>query len=101
MKPNKKNDYQSYLIESLKNPEEASAYLQAALEESDMPTVFLRALRNVAEAKGIRKIAASTGLNRENLYRMLSEQGNPELRSLYTILNALDLRLSVVEKASV
>jgi DNA-binding phage protein len=40
-------------------------------------------------------------LNRENLYRMLSEKGNPELRSMGTLLDALGLKLSVdVKKAS-
>ncbi len=29
-------------------------------------------------------------LNRENLYRILSDQGNPELASLYVILDTLD-----------
>jgi len=43
--------YQQDLIEALKNPEEAAAYLNAALEEGDKET-FLLALRNVAEANG-------------------------------------------------
>ena len=37
----------------------------------------------------------SNGLNRENLYRVLSEQGNPELKSLEKLLKALGLRLAV------
>jgi probable addiction module antidote protein len=41
------------------------------------------------------KIARHTGLNRENLYRVLSEQGNPELNSLEKLLKALGLRLAV------
>lgn len=87
--------YHEDLIESLKDPEEAVGYLRAALEESDMPEVFLVALRNVAEARGISRLAQETHLNRENLYKMLSKQGNPELGSLYAILDALGLKLSV------
>ncbi|MFZ5557170.1 MAG: DNA-binding protein [Pseudomonadota bacterium] len=41
------------------------------------------------------KLAEKVGLNRETLYRTLSEQGNPELRSLEAILHAMGLRLSV------
>jgi len=44
-------EYQKDLIEALKNPAEAAAYLNAALEEVDRET-FLLALRNVAEANG-------------------------------------------------
>ncbi len=87
--------YQEHLIESLKDPEQALEYLKAALEESDMPEVFLLALRNVAQARGIRQLAEETDLNRESLYRALSGKGNPELSSLWKILNALGLKLSV------
>ena len=87
--------YQPELIKSLKTPRRAAAYLNAALEEGD-PEVFLLALRNVAEAQGgITQLAARAKLNRENLYRMLSERGNPELRSLDVILHALGLRLAI------
>jgi len=51
-----------------------------------MPEVFLLALRNVAEARGVARIARETKLNRENLYAMLSERGNPVVSSLYAIL---------------
>jgi probable addiction module antidote protein len=71
-------------------------YLDAALEESAIPEVFLHALRTVAEAKGMAQVARETELKQESLYKLLSERGNPALSSLYAILAALDLRLSVV-----
>ena len=46
-----RTEYQQDLIETLKNPEEAAAYLNAALEEGGRET-FLLALRNMAEANG-------------------------------------------------
>ena len=53
-----------------------------ALEEDD-PELFLLALRNVTEAQGgVARLAEKTKLNRESLYRMLSERGNPEFKSL-------------------
>ena len=41
------------------------------------------------------QIARKTGLNRENLYRLVSEKGNPELASLDKLLKSLGLRLTV------
>ena len=91
----KSKGYQPHLIESLKDAREAEAYLNAALEEDD-PELFLLALRNVAEAQGgVAQLADKTKLNRESLYRMLSERGNPEFRSLDALLHALGFRLAV------
>jgi len=93
MKRNKA--YQPDLIESLRDAGEAEEYLNAALEEDD-PELFLLALRNVAEAQGgMGQLAEKTNLNRESLYKMLSERGNPELRSLDALLHALGFRLAV------
>ncbi len=41
------------------------------------------------------KLAEITELNREHLYRMLSENGNPEFRSLEALLDALGFRLAI------
>ncbi|TRZ97535.1 MAG: putative addiction module antidote protein [Deltaproteobacteria bacterium] len=94
--------YTKELIRESKDPREAAEYLSTALEDGDME-VFLLALKDVAEALGggFSKLSRKTRLNRENLYRMLSEKGNPELRSMGTLLDALGLKLSVdVKKAS-
>jgi probable addiction module antidote protein len=90
-------DYRTSLLQALQDPVEAAAYLTAALEERDR-AVFLLALRDVADAHGMSTLAAQTHLNRENLYRMLSEHGNPQLDSLSAVLDALDLRLTVAVK---
>jgi probable addiction module antidote protein len=89
-------DYQDELIKSLKDPEEAVAYLNAALMDED-ERVFLLALKDVLEAQGgnISQLAKDTQLNRENLYRILSIKGNPKLTSIKSILNSLDLELAV------
>jgi len=92
----KSKSYQQELMAALRDPEEAAEYLNAALEDGDRD-VFLLALRNVAEARlgGMSKLAAATGLNRESLYRMLSDKGNPELSSLSKLLQVLGLKLAV------
>ena len=93
------SSYQKDLIEALKDPCEAAAYLNAAIEEGDRE-VFLLALRNVAEANGgMGAIAAKANLSRESLYRMLSKRGNPEIKSLFTLLHTMGLRLAVEAEA--
>jgi probable addiction module antidote protein len=86
--------YEDGLKAALTDPDEAVAYLNAALEENDQE-VFLLALRDVAEARGISQVAQEAALNRENLYRMLSPVGNPQLSSLNAVLHTLGLRLAV------
>jgi probable addiction module antidote protein len=87
--------HRPHLLAWLKDPANAAAYVEAAIDEGD-PAGLLQALRNVAEARGgISRIAEKTGLNREALYRTLSKRGNPQLKNLSAILDATGLRLSV------
>jgi probable addiction module antidote protein len=89
-------DFQELVLENLKNASEATAYLQAALDDED-ERVFLLALRDVLEARGgsIAELAEETHLNRQNLYRMLSTKGNPRFNSLKTVLNAIGFEMSI------
>ena len=94
--------YEPWLIEQLKDPAEAAAYLEAVIEEGDQAALML-ALRQVAQAQGgIAKIARKAKLTREATYKMLSNVGNPELRSLTAILAATGLRIAVrpIEKSA-
>ena len=86
--------YKEGLLEDLRDPNEAAEYLTAALEDGS-PDVFLLALRDVAEAHGMKRLAEGAQLNRESMYRMLSDQGNPRLLSLTAVLHELGLRLAV------
>jgi len=88
------SSYHDELIKDLTDPVEAAAYLNAALEDGSQD-VFLMALRDLAEAKGMSRLSKTAKLNRENLYRMLSSKGNPQLSSLTTILESAGLRLAV------
>lgn len=91
-------DYQEDLIVSLGKPEDAIAYLNAALMDDD-ERVFLLALKNVLEAQGgnMTSLAKEADLNRENLYRILSPKGNPKLTSIKSLLNAMGFELAVQE----
>ncbi len=88
-------NYKEDLFKDLKDPEYAAAYLNAALEDED-PKVFLIALKDIADANGgVATLAKKSGLNRENLYRTLSQRGNPRLQSLMAILQACKLDISI------
>jgi probable addiction module antidote protein len=78
-----------------KDPEFAAQYLKAALEDEDEPRVLLIALRHVAQARGIAKVAKAAGVERESLYRALSVRGNPRLSTLVAVTKAIGLRLTV------
>lgn len=92
--------YKEILNKRLKSPEEAAAYLNAALEDGD-PGVFLIALRDIAEANGgMTHVAKEAHLNRETLYRTLSRKGNPTLSNLRSLLGSVGLEISIHPSAS-
>jgi len=76
------------------DPRLAAEYLNAAAEDGDAK-VYLSALRTVAEAKGIAKVAKAAGLPRESLYRALSANGNPRFSTLHAVLKAAGLKMAV------
>lgn len=78
-----------------REPEFAAEYLKAALEQDDEPQVLLIALRHLAQAQGIAKVAKAAGIERESLYRALSARGNPRLSTLVALTKAIGLRLTV------
>jgi probable addiction module antidote protein len=52
-------------------------------------------LGDAARAIGMTKIANDAGITREALYQALSERGNPTLDTLFKVLKALGVRISV------
>ena len=93
--------YEEELLTALRDPEEAAAYLNAALED-DNQEVFLLALKDVIAARGeISKFSDKVELNRVSLYRTLSKRGNPELRTLNRMLVELGFSLSIKTHAPV
>jgi probable addiction module antidote protein len=80
----------------------ALEYLKLALESLDDPEergASLLMLRALAEAYGgLGVVAAQASISRESLYRALSPKGNPTLKTLIAVVNAMGLRLSVVEE---
>ncbi|MCJ2068699.1 putative addiction module antidote protein [Methylobacterium sp. J-030] len=80
--------------EHLRTPEDIALYIEAVLEDGD-PALVADAIGVVARARGMAQIAQEIGRSREQLYRTLSEKGNPQLDTLMGVLKAIGLRLSV------
>jgi probable addiction module antidote protein len=78
-----------------KDPDFAAEYVKAALEDEGEPRVLLIALRHLAQARGVAKIAKAAGIERESLYRALSARGNPRLSTLVAVTRAIGLKLTV------
>ncbi len=97
--PKRTQSYQSWRLSKLADPFNAASYLNAAINDS--PEMFLKALRNVAQARQIAKVARDAGVTRESLYRATSEIGNPTLDTFVSILSALRLKFTIEADASV
>lgn len=90
-KMKREENYKADLLEELKNDAEyAAEYLTAARKDSR--EAFLVALRDVAEArKGMMRVAKEAKVNRENLYRALSRDGNPRIETVDSVLEVLGI----------
>ena len=82
------------VIDFLDSDEALVEYLNAALAEND-PKYFVKALGNVARAKGMSSVSEVSGVGRQSLYRALSEEGNPRVDTLFRVLEALNVRLAI------
>ncbi len=87
--------FDDHLYERLRDPEYAVAYLEAAME--DGIEEFLYALREIACAQegGIQHVAEQAKLGRESMYKSLSKRGNPRIKTLDSILNAVGFQLCI------
>lgn len=83
----------------LESEEDILYYLEAAMEGND-PKHIASALGDVARSKGMSDIARKAGVGRQALYNALSENGNPTLETLTSVLSALGLQLTVQKRAA-
>lgn len=83
----------------LQSEEDILYFLEAAMEGNDHAHIA-RALGVVARSKGMTEIARKTGLGRQALYAALSENGNPTLETLTSVLGALGFELSVQKRVA-
>ena len=91
----KLRSFDDHLHEMLRDPEYAVVYMETALEDGGIEE-FLHALRHVAIAQGgVQKVAEESQHGRESLYKSLSKEGNPRIKTLDDILRTLGMRIAV------
>jgi probable addiction module antidote protein len=84
--------------EYLKTEIDVAEYLAAAFETGDAGDVT-RALATIARSRGMSEIAKTAGLARGSLYKAIGEGANPTLSTLLSLMDALNVTLSVKPKA--
>ena len=85
--------YDEGLLKALKDPEEARAYLEVALDECEASGEIDGLYWPCATSpKHKGALAERSGLNREHLYRVLSSRSKPKIDNLMAIVSALGFR---------
>jgi probable addiction module antidote protein len=84
--------------EYLKTETDVAEYLAAAFETGDAGDVT-HALATIARSRGMSEIAKTAGLARGSLYKAIGEGANPTLSTLLSLMDALNVTLSVKPKA--
>ncbi|MDR0847240.1 MAG: putative addiction module antidote protein [Lactobacillales bacterium] len=74
-------------------------YLAEVLKENN-PQMFIKAIGDMARAKGMAKVARETGLSRENLYKQFSATGNPSFATVLKVLSALGMEILPYKKTA-
>ena len=95
----KYKDYDDYVIEKLKDPAYASAYINVAFEEyfnDDDSEAFAQSLSYLIQANGgVTKVAEKACLDRKNLYKIFNNEVKPKLETVYKILRAMNYTLVI------
>ncbi|CDL81021.1 DNA-binding protein [Xenorhabdus szentirmaii] len=88
--------HDNFMAEVFKNdPAYAIELLNSILADGEQAELMI-ALRQMTKAfGGVRSVADTANLNNTQIYRMLSENGNPAFSSLNSILRAMGLRLAI------
>lgn len=101
----KKRQYREFkdtIQNELRDPEFAVIYLEEAFNssiESKNKNVFLLALKDVIEARSdITTFAKRVQMPRQNVYRMLSEDGNPTFENILTLVGGIDVEIMMKPK---
>ncbi|MDR2048859.1 MAG: putative addiction module antidote protein [Treponema sp.] len=87
------------MADHINTKEEVFAYLEGALEENNIETLF-DIIGAIARSQGMAKIAKETGLNRESLYKSLSRDGNPSFATIAKVIDVLGYRIEIKQKTA-
>ena len=82
-----------------RRPDFAAAYVENAAEgaiDEEGIAIFVGSLRRVAKFRGMTEVAAMAGMKPESLSRALSKRGNPTLKTLLCVTQALGVKFALV-----
>ena len=85
------------IAEYLDSEEMVVEYLNLICQEND-PALLLHAIGHVARSKGMAKIAETSGLGRESLYKALDENAHPRFETVFKVLAALGIQMHLVPR---
>jgi DNA-binding phage protein len=102
VKTQRSRSYREYLLSSLKDPQEAAAYIETFLEldeEGFEPELLRSALKDVVDARiQINNLSDEAKLCYEKLDKMLLKTKAAELYSLMEFLDALGFRIAIASR---
>jgi len=88
-----------YLKDQFQDENNVKGYINAALEqyfEDYNKELFLASLKEIIKAKGgVTEFSRHAHINRQHIYKMLSDKGNPSFDNIGSLLIALGLKLQV------
>ena len=85
--------------EYINSKEDIIALLGVALEEND-PDFLLSVFGDIARSKGMTQIARELNMSRKGLYKALAPDGNPSFKTVFKLIDLLDMRLKVEKKSA-
>ncbi len=80
--------------EYLETPDDIAVFLNDAIENGS-PEEFIHALNTVARSVGMTKIAKEAGLGRQNLYKALGGEAQPEFATIFRVIKAAGVKLQI------
>ena len=93
--------YAPFEVADYLDSEEAIAEYLSLAARDENPGVLLKALGDVAKARGMAEVAKASGLGRESLYKTLAPGAKPRFETIATIMRALNVGFSVESRVAV
>ena len=93
--------YAPFEVADYLGSEEAIAEYLSLAARDENPGVLLKALGDVAKARGMAEVAKASGLGRESLYKTLAPGAKPRFETIATIMRALNVGFSVESRLAV
>jgi DNA-binding phage protein len=97
VKPATSRSYQEFLIESLRNAQEAAGYIEVTLTEaSDEPKLLQMVLKDIVDSRlKFHNLSESAQLQWEKLDKMLTASAGSEIYCFVELLEALGFKLAI------